>query len=383
MDFEWSKSQQEIRKAAMEFAKGEFDKERCLEMEAAAEFPERIWRKAGQLGFIGMHYPEAYMGQDLGMVENVIVAEEFCRRDSTVGCALTLAGYGAECIGLFGSEALKERFLPEVAEARAKSAAAFAESAIGGDISGAGTHAVHDDGWFTVSGKKRAVVNGGDASFYIVLCNAQPRGAAGGGSSLVLVEADREGVVVKANGDKLGMRMTKTADVEFNGVRVPADNLIGREGQGEAAAREFGSLSRILIAAQAVGMAQGVFERAVGYIKERVQFGRRIAEFQISRHKIAELATAVEQARLLTYCAAWNYDAGKKDERLPAMAKNAATKIAVRAAAEAIQLFGGYGFVDEYEVESFYRDAKIAEVFEGNRELQNDHIGQSVIGRLK
>lgn len=377
MDFGVTKSQKEIQKAAREFAKGEFDKETCLELEAASRFPDKAWKKAGQLGFIGMHYPEKFLGQNLGMMENVIVVEEFCKKDSTLGSALSLSGYGAECIDMYGSESLKERFLPDVAEANIKSTVAFREPDCGFDLSGIRTTARLDNDHYIVSGEKCAVINGGEAGVYVVLCTGEQ------GENLILVEGDRDGVMVRDTGEKLGMRMTRTADVHFQDVRVPKGNLLGKEGEGLVMARAFQVVSRIVLSAQAVGMAQGALDRTVGYIRERVQFNRRIAQFQISRHKIAGISTALEQARLMTYYAAWNYDSGNVDPKLSAMAKNASTRMAVQTGAEAIQLFGGYGFVDEYEVESFYRDAKMAEVIEGNPGFQKDLIGTAVIGRLK
>ncbi len=384
MDFGLDKSQKEIQKAAMEFAKGEFDSELSLEMEGKNEFPQKIWEKAGELGFIGMHYPEKYLGQDLGMLENALVVEEFCRKDSTIGCAISLASYGAECLDRFGSDDLKDKFLADVAEAKIKSTVAFVEAANGRNLALTATTAVKDGEDWIINGEKSYVINGGEAGFYVVLCRTEANAEADKGLSMILVEGDRDGISINSLGVKLGMKMTTTSDVVFKDVRVPAGNLLGKEGQGLAQAEEFMICSRILIAAQAVGMAQGAMERAIDYVKEREQFHRKIAQFQNTQHKIAEVATAVQQARLLTHYAAWNLDKEKKvDPKLSAMAKSAATRVAVESGAEAIQLYGGYGYMTEYEVESFYRDAKVAEIFEGNQGTQKDLIGQSAIGKIK
>jgi len=216
-----------------------------------------------------------------------------------------------------------------------------------------------------------------------VLCQTDSDADITKGLSMFLVEADREGLVADDVGEKLGLRMIKTATIKLNNVRVPASNLIGNEGSGYKQIQEFFDINRIIIAAQAVGMAQGAFDRALDYVKQREQFGKKIAQFQITGHKIANLSTTITQIRLLTYNAAWNYDQGKNDSKLTAMAKLASTKAAVDVAAEAIQLFGGYGFMTEYEVERYYRDSKVIEIFEGNRGVQRDAIGKDVIGKIK
>jgi alkylation response protein AidB-like acyl-CoA dehydrogenase len=384
MDFGLDKSQKEIQKAAMEFAKGEFESELSLEMEGKNEFPQKIWEKAGELGFIGMHYPEKYLGQDLGMLENALVVEEFCRKDSTIGCAVSLASYGAECVDKFGSDDLKEKYLPNIAEGKMKSTVAFVEPDNGRDLTLTGTAAAKDGGDYIINGEKAYVINGGDVGFYVVLCRTDANADAAKGLSMILVPGDADGITVTPLGVKLGMKMNVTSDISFKDVRVAASNLLGKEGQGLAQAEEFMMISAILIAAQAVGIAQGSLERAIDYAKDREQFRRKIAQFQNTQHKLAEVATSVEQARLLTYYAAWNFDNEKKvDPKLAAMAKSAATRTAVESGAQAIQIYGGYGYMTEYEVESYYRDAKVTEIFEGNQGTQKDLIGKTVIGKVK
>ncbi len=384
MDFGLDKSQKEIQKAAVEFAKGEFESELSLEMEGKNEFPVKIWKKAGELGFIGMHYPEKYLGQDLGMLENALVVEAFCRKDSTIGCAVSLASYGSECLAGYGSDELKEKYLPGIAEAKIKSSVAFVEPGMGRVLSLTETAAVKEGDNYIINGEKTSVINGGDAAFYVVLCRTDADADAAKGLSMILVPADADGITVTPLGVKLGMKMTMTNDVSFKNVSVPAGNLIGKEGAGLAQAEEFMMISSILIAAQSAGIAQGALDRAIDYAKNREQFKRKLAQFQNTQHKLAEVATAIEQVRLLTYFAAWNFDNEKKvDPKLAAMAKSAATRAAVQAGAVAIQIYGGYGYMTEYEVESFYRDAKVAEIFEGNQGTQKDLIGQAVIGKIK
>ena len=383
MDFELTKSQKEIQKAAREFARGEFDKERALEMDKTYEFPTKIWKKACSLGFVGVHFPEKYSGQDLGVLENVIIASEFCAWDSTFGSALILSSFASECVLRFGSDELKQKFLPPVAEGQMLSGGAFTEPGHGSDITSLDTTAVrHGDEW-VINGTKTFITNGGLAGFYSVMCqtdtNCQPSYQ---GISLILVEADRDGVAVTPVGEKLGIHMVATAELNFKNVRVPASNLIGEEGKGFHQVLEFFDESRILVAAQALGTAQGAYNRALAYVKEREQFGRKIAQFQVTQHKLADMATKIELARLITYKAAWNFDQGRIDPKLTAMAKLYSARTAVEVADEAIQLLGGYGYMTEYEVERFYRDAKITEIYEGTRQIQKNTIAEAILGSL-
>jgi len=384
MDFELSKSQKEIQKAAREFARGEFDKELALELDRNHEFPRKIWQKAAELGFIGVHYPEEYSGQGLGCLENILIAEEFCARDSGIGSAVILASFASECVLRFGDDALKQKFLPPVAEGKMLSGGAFTEPGHGSDITSLDTTAVrHADEW-VINGTKTFITNGGLAGFYCTLCQTDVGCTPSyRGISMILVEADRAGLSTADVGEKMGIHMMATAEVNYKDVRVPASNLIGKEGRGFYQVLEFFDESRILVAAQALGIAQGAFDRALAYVKERQQFGKRLADFQATQHKLADMATKIELARLMTYKAAWNFDHGRIDPKLTSMAKMYAARTAVEVADEAIQLLGGYGYMTEYEVERFYRDAKITEIYEGTKEIQKNTIASAVLGKLK
>jgi len=384
MDFELTKSQKEIQKAAREFAKGEFDKELALELDRTHEFPTKIWKKAADLGFIGVHYPEKYSGQDLGVLENIIIADVFCAQDSGIGSAIALAGFASECVLRFGSDELKQKFLPAVAEGEMLSAGAFTEPDHGSDITSLDTTAVREGDEWVINGTKTFISNGGMAGFYCTMCqtdgDAQPSYR---GISLILVEAEREGLTATDIGDKMGIHMLSTAEINYKDVRVPVSNLIGETGKGFYQVLEFFDESRILVAAQALGIAQGAYDRALAYVKQREQFGRKIAQFQVTQHKLADMATKIELARLITYKAAWNYDQGRIDPKLTSMAKMYAARTAVEVADEAIQLLGGYGYMTEYEVERFYRDAKITEIYEGTKEIQKNTIASAVLGKIK
>jgi alkylation response protein AidB-like acyl-CoA dehydrogenase len=385
MDFELSKSQLEIQKAVRDFVKGEFKKEVIEKLVEDHAYPTAIWKKAAELGFIGIHFPEEYSGEGLGVMENILVAEELCRGDSSVGACLILADFASEIVLHFGSDEMKAKWLPKVAEGEVLSCGAFTEPDHGSDITRMDTTAVREGDEWVINGSKIFITNGGPlAGFYSVLCQTDPDAAPSHrGMSLILVEADREGVSTVDVGRKMGIQLMDTAEVIFKDVRVPGDNLIGKENRGFYQVLEFFDESRILIAAQALGTAQGAFDRALKYVKSREQFGRKIASFQVSQHKLADMATKIELARLMTYKAAWNFDQGRIDPKLTSMAKMVAARTAVEVSDEAIQLLGGYGYMAEYEVERFYRDAKITELYEGTKEIQKNTIASSVMGKLK
>lgn len=385
MEFELTKEQQQIQKAVRDFVKGEFKKDAILELEEKHEYPVKMWKKAAELGFIGIHFPEEYSGQGMGVMENILVAEELCRGDSSVGACLMLADFASEIVLHFGSESQKKTWLPKVAEGEVLSCGAFTEPDHGSDITFMDTSAVRDGNEWVINGSKIFITNGGPlAGFYSVLCQTNPDAQPSHrGMSLILVEADRPGVSTASVGIKMGIRMMHTAEVTFKDVRVPAENLIGEENRGFYQVLEFFDESRILIAAQGLGTAQGAFDRALDYVKSREQFGRKIAKFQITQHKLADMATKIEMARLLTYKAAWNFDQGRIDPKLTSMAKMVAGRTAVEVADEAIQLMGGYGYMLEYEVERFYRDAKICELYEGTKEIQKNTIASALVGKLK
>ncbi len=382
MDFELSTDQKDIQEAARKFAKGEFTRELALRHEEEHSFPRDIWKKACKLGFVGLHYPDEFGGQGLGVMENTIVVEEFCRRDSGIGTALALADFSSEILMRHGSEEQKKRYLSAVTGGKMISAGAFTEPNHGSDITKMDTRAVKKGDNWIINGTKTFITNGEIADFYVVLCqvdfDVKPSYR---GMAVILVDREAEGVTTQDVGDKMGIKMTSTAEISFSDVSVPLANLIGEEGKGFYHVLEFFDESRIEIAATALGIAQGAFDRALEYAEQREQFGKRIADFQVTQHKLADMATAIEAVRLLVYKSAWNFDQGRIDPTLTSMAKILAGRTAVQVADEAIQILGGYGYITEYEVERFYRDAKIAEIYEGTREIQKNTIASRLISK--
>ncbi len=343
MDFELNRDQIEIQKAAREFAKGEFEKEIAIEHETSHTFPSKIWKKACELGFTGIHFPESYGGQEYGLLENVLVTEEFCRQDSGIGIAITLADFASEIILKFGNEEQKKTYLVPITQGEAISCGGFTEPDHGSDITFLNTSARKEGDEYVINGVKTFITNGTIGSFVLLLCQTDAEAdPTYRGQSIIIVETDRDGFTAASVGEKMGIKMSPTAELSLNDVRVPASNLVGEENRGFYQTLEFFDESRIEIAAQALGIAQGAFDRALAYTKERRQFGKKLAEFQVTQHKLADMATGIETARLLVYKAAWNYDQGRIDPKLTSMAKMYAGRMAVEVADEAIQLFGGY-----------------------------------------
>lgn len=385
MEFELNREQRDIQKAVRDFVKGEYKKDVIEELIEQHAYPEKIWKKAAELGFIGIHFSEEHSGMGLGCLENILVAEELCRGDSSVGTCLILADFASELILRSGSDDLKAKWLPRIAEGEILSCGAFTEPDHGSDITTVNTTAVKEGDEWVVNGSKIFITNGGPlAGCYNVLCQTDPDASPSyRGLSVILVEADRAGVSATDVGTKMGMSLSYTAEVNFKDVRVPLSNLVGKENRGFYHVLEFFDESRVLVAAQALGTAQGAFDRALSYVKQREQFGKKIAQFQVTQHKLADMATKIETARLLVYKAAWNFDQGRIDPKLTSMAKMYAARTAVEVCDEAIQLLGGYGYMLEYEVERFYRDAKITEIWEGTKEIQKNTIASYLIGKLK
>ena len=383
MEFKFNKEQEAIQKAAQEFAKGEFDKEIALEHERNHTFPSEIWKKACELGFMGIHYPEKYGGQDYGVFENVLVVVEFCRQDSGIGVALSLADFSSEVILRFGNDQQKEKYLIPLTKGEAISSGGFTEPDHGSDITLMDTTAIKKGNEYIINGVKTFITNGTISDFAIVLCQTdfevKPPYR---GQSVIIVEKGTPGYSTADVGEKMGIKMTSTGELSFNDVRVPASNLVGQENKGFYHVLEFFDESRIEIAGQALGIAQGAFDRALAYCKERTQFGKKLAQFQVTQHKLADMAAKIELASLIVYKSAWNFDQGKIDPKLTSIAKMYAARTAVEVADEAIQLLGGYGYMLEYEVERFYRDAKITEIYEGTKEIQKNTIASSLLGKF-
>lgn len=384
MDFELTDRQKKIQEKARDFALREFSMEKALGFDESYTYPYEIWKKACQSGFIGIHFPKAYGGQGYGITENILIVEEFCRRDSGIGIALSLADFSSEVVLRFGTTEQKQKYLIPVAQGDFISAGAYTEPDHGSDITLLFTTAVKQGNFFIINGAKTFITNGTLADFFVVLCQTDPHAKPPyRGQCTLLVEKGTKGFTATEIKPKMGIRMTSTAQLSFSDVKVPLTHLIGEENKGFYQVLEFFDESRIEIAAQALGVSQGAFDRALDYTKNRQQFGKKLVDFQATQHKLADMATQIETARLLTYKAAWNYDQKRIDPALTSMAKMHAGRTAVEITGAAVELLGGYGYLNEYEVERFYRDAKIMEIYEGTKEIQKNTIASYLIGKHK
>jgi alkylation response protein AidB-like acyl-CoA dehydrogenase len=372
MNFELDEEQVDIQKAAREFCEKELTPELALEFDQKEEFPLGLYRKAAKLGFTGMRFPEEYAGQGYGVLEDCLVVEEMCRADPGLGVAILSATFALPDLVLaHGTDDQKEAYIPPLCRGETISAGAFTEPEHGSDLALMDTTAVKTGGKWVINGDKQFITNAPVADSFCVLCQTDPKAQPSyRGESLLLVDKGAAGLDVTKLKDKMGIRSAVTGAVSLSDVHIAEDKLLGELNKGFYYVLEFFDKSRIAVAAQAVGMAQGAFERAFGYAKERKQFGAPIIQFQGISFKLADMATKIETARLLTYKAAWMYDQGKVDPVLTAMAKAYASKAAVEVTDEAIQIYGGYGYLADYHVERFHRCAKITEIYEGTSEMQ-------------
>jgi acyl-CoA dehydrogenase len=382
MDFEPSDEQKDIQRAARVFAEGEFP-EMAREYDQREEFPRELWKKACQLGFIGLFIKEEYGGQGLGILEHAMVMEEFWKVDPGCGNIL-LSVFGSEIIQLFGTEDQKKKYLSPLPRGGAIMGTAITEPDAGSDITSISTSAKQDGGDYLVSGTKQFITNGSIADYLVVICVTNPEAESRlKRFSSLLIETNRPGVEATKIRGKLGIRASDTAELNFNEVRVPRENLIGNEeGQGFYQTMQLFNINRVIAASQGVGVAQGALDKAVKHVKQRKQFGQPIGSFQAIQFKIAEMATWVEAARALTYKAGWMLDHGKVDPKLISMAKWIAGEVGVKVANDALQLHGGYGYIADYDIERFYRDAKIVEIYEGTKEIEKNTIARELLGRL-
>lgn len=379
--FELTPEQKDIQKAARDFAQGEFPR-RAREADQREECPRELYRLAADLGFQGIFFPEAYGGAGLGYLDFCLVIEEFWRADPGLGQALGSVTFGADLLLLYGTEAQKERFLPPLAAGEAVMGTAITEPNAGSDISAVATTAVRDGDEWVVNGTKMFITNGTVADYLVVFCLTDPDAPSRHGRhSCLLVETDRPGYQATKLTGKMGIRASDTAEVVLRDVRVPSSHLLGSRGDGFRQFMEFFNRTRLHVAAQGVGVGQGALDKAVRHVKNREQFGQALAAFQGVQFKIAEMATRVEAARALVYRAAALVDAGTVDHRLIAMAKWLAGETGVRVADEALQLHGGYGYLAENDVERFYRDAKIVEIYEGTKEVEKQIVARTILGR--
>jgi alkylation response protein AidB-like acyl-CoA dehydrogenase len=374
MNFELSDEQKDVQKAAREFAQGEFDPDLALELDESGKFPESLWKKTAQLGFIGIHYPEELGGQGLGLFENLLVIEAFCRIDSGIGSALSMVDLGSEVILKFGSQGQKKQFLIPLTKGEKRLGVAFAESEDEKDLSSVSMVSERKGEEYFLQGEKRFVLNASLADSFITLCKEPNEGWI-----TLIVERSRDGIEVRPI-EKMGLKMISFGDLLFNGVRVSLANRVGGEEEGMEHVHHCHQAMGLRSAAQALGTAQGALDRAMQHAKQREQFGRTLSQFQAIRHKLADMAVSIEVARWLAYKSATDYDQEKIDPGFVSITQLEVGRRLVRVVDEALQIFGGYGYMAEQAIEHYFRDAWAIGVGLGTEEEQKDAIAQILLG---
>jgi len=380
MNFEFSEEHRLLREAVRDFAEKEI-KPYGREYDEKAEYPWDILRKAAKLGYIGADLPEEYGGQNLDYLACVIISEEFCRADSGIGSALMTATLGCPMLKYFGSEEQKEKYLPPVTSGKTTSAIAITEPNAGSDVAAIQCKAEKTDGGWILNGTKTFITNGSISDWVVVLAKTKPE-AGYKGISAFIVETNWEGYEARRI-KKMGLNCHDTAEVYLKNVFVPKENLVGTENAGFYQLMRFFNESRVGVAAIQLGMAIGAYERALEYAKQRKAFGKPLIEHQAIQFKLADMWKDIEAARLLTYKAAWLIDKGKPNPALSSAAKLFASEVAVKVTYEAVQIFGGYGYSKEYDVERYYRDARVGTIYEGTSEIQRLIIGRVLAGKIR
>jgi len=373
-----NEEQVEIQKAARKFALGEFPQV-AEQLDREETYPFDLLKKAASLGFIGAWIPEEYGGPGLGFLEASLITEEFWRVDP--GCSSILSAcFGGQMILYYGSEEQKKKYLSPIPAGEKIMGSAITEPNAGSDVAGIRTRATVDGDHFVINGTKMFITNATIADYFVVLCQTDPDAEKRHARfSVFIVEADRPGLTRRKIHNKLGIRASDTGELVFEDVRVPKENLVGERGRGFYQFMDFFDRTRVNVASQAVGLAQGALDRAIAYSKQREVFGSSLASFQVTQFKLAEMATRIEASRVLVRQAAWKLDRGEVDTKLIAMAKWFSGETAVRVVDEALQIHGGYGFIGEYDISRLYRDAKIVEIYEGTKEIEKIIIGRRLL----
>ena len=374
MELRFTEEQDMMRQMVRDFAKAEI--EPFVERMEQGEFPRDILQKMGELGLMGTTAPESLGGSEMDFTSYIIAINELSKVSAVVGVILSVhTSVGTNPIIYFGNDAQKQKYVPKLASGEYLGAFCLTEPSAGSDAGSLKSRAVKDGDSYIINGSKVFITNGGEADVYIVFASTSPELGTRGISAFI-VEKGTPGLVIGKDEHKMGLHGSSTVQLTFENMVVPAGNLLGAEGEGFKIAMSNLDAGRIGIAAQALGIAEAALGAATDYAKERVQFGKPIAANQGVGFKLADMATAVEAARLLVYRAANLRTQGLPCGKEASMAKLFASKTAVDVAIEAVQIFGGYGYTEDYPVERYFRDAKVTEIYEGTSEIQRIVIGK-------
>ncbi len=378
MNYFLTEDQLALQQLAREFAQGSIAPV-AAEYDQKGEFPWPIVKEMARMDFFRLWIPQEYDGMDAGVMGLVLVTEEFSRACGGIALALAGSALGTFPLLIAGNDEQKKKYLPILASGEALAAFCLTEPEAGSDAGAISTTAKLVGDHYVLNGTKHFITNGGVAKYYTVIAKTDPtRGSRG--ASAFLVEDGTEGLIYGKKEDKMGIRASATCEVVFQDCKIPKENILGREGQGFMIAMKTLDKSRPGVAAQALGIAQGAFDHAVKYARTRHQFGQSIASFQAIQFMLADMATEIEAVRALLYATARMIDAGEKDYgRESAMCKLLAGDVAMRVTTDCVQIFGGYGYMKDYPVEKYMRDAKITQIYEGTNQIQRNVIARHVI----
>lgn len=378
MHFDLTTEQSMLKKMMAEFANEEVAPG-AIRRDETKQFPLEIFAKLSQMGIMGLPFPEEYGGAGADTISFAIVTEELSRACASTGITYSAhISLGGVPIYLFGTEQQKEKYLVSICQGQSFGAFGLTEPNAGSDAGGTETTAIEGQGHFVINGSKIFITNASYAKF-LALTAITARNDEQKEISAIIVPTDAPGFSIKADYEKMGLHASNTTELLLQDVEVPAENLLGRRGQGFQQFMKTLDGGRIGIAAMAVGIAQGAFDKAVNYAKQRSQFGKRIADFQATQFKLADMAVKIELARTYVYKAAWLKDKGRPFGKEAAIAKYYASEMAMEVCDEAIQIHGGYGYMREYEVERYMRDAKLLEIGEGTSEIQKIVIARHIL----
>jgi acyl-CoA dehydrogenase len=377
MDFDFTEEQKMLKEMAYKFAAAEFKpvSQECDEQE---KYTPEIRKKAAENGLVGSWIPEEYGGAGAGIMGNAIITEEFSKIDMGIGLNIVAASFGCESILQYGTEEQKKTYLSSVCSGEKVSAGAYTEPNAGTDVAGYKTRAIKDGSDYIINGNKMFITNGSVCDFMVAQCITNPEEKKHNSFSLIIVPADAKGISRNKIKGKMGIRSSDTAEIAFEDVRVPQSNLVGKEGKGFIELMHFFDTTRVMVAAQGLGISEACLESSIRYVKERTVFGAPLGTFQLTQKKLTEMAIMIEALRGLIYRAAWLIDMGRADYHLAAMAKFYSGQTAVFCANNAVELHGGYGYIEEYPVQKWYRDAKILEIYEGTKEAEIMTIGRKL-----
>ncbi len=381
IDFTLSEEQEALRNMAREFAEKEM-RPNAAKYDREDLFPEEIMKKAFEAGFITFNIPAEYEGVGLGELDMALISEELSAGCAGMATTIMANSLAFTPIILFGSEEQKKRFLAPFTRELAFASYCLTEREAGSDAGGIKTRALKVGSEYVLNGSKCFITNGGIASLYVVFALTNPDKGPRGMSAFI-VPRKTPGIVIGKEEDKMGHRASNTAEIFFEDVKVPAENILAREGMGFIIAMKTFDKTRASVGAAGVGIARTALEQAIKYSKTRLQFGKPIASFQATAFKIAQMAMEIQAARLLVWNAAWLMDRGKPCGSESAMAKCFATDVAMRTTLECLQVFGGYGYMKDYPMEKLVRDAKLLQIYEGTNEIQRMVIAHDVIGPMK